>query len=72
MNSIQQGQQQNNLSNMFNNFKQNPMQFLLQRKLNIPQELSNNPQGIIQHLLDTKQMTQQQLTQLQSFAQKLH
>ena len=72
MNSIMQGQNKNNLSSMFQNFKNNPMGFLMQRKLNIPQELDNDPQGIIQHLLNTGQMTQQQLNQLQSFAQKLH
>lgn len=72
MNSITQGQNINNLSSMFQNFKNNPMGFLMQRKLNIPQELSNNPQGIVQHLLDTGQMTQKQLNELQSFAQKLH
>lgn len=72
MNSIKQGQSKDNLSSMFQNFRSNPMQFLLQQKLNIPQELGNNPQGIIQHLLDTGQMTQKQLNELQSFAQKLH
>lgn len=42
-------------------FKQNPMGMLLQ-KFNIPQEM-NNPEQILQHLLDTKQVTQDQVNQ---------
>lgn len=42
-------------------FKQNPMGMLLQ-KYNIPQEM-NNPEQILKHLLDTKQVTQDQVNQ---------
>ena len=42
-------------------FKQNPMGMLLQ-KFNIPQEM-NNPEQILKHLLDTKQVTQDQVNQ---------
>lgn len=42
-------------------FKQNPMGMLLQ-KYNIPQEMSN-PEQILKHLLDTKQVTQDQVNQ---------
>jgi len=40
-------------------FKQNPMAMLSQR-FNIPQNL-NNPNDIIQHLLNTGQVSQQQV-----------
>lgn len=48
-----------NLLNLISQFKNNPIQILAQR-FNIPQNV-NNPQDIIQHLLNTGQITQQQL-----------
>jgi hypothetical protein len=47
--------------------RQNPFQFLLNMKYNIPMELSNDPEGIVQHLMNTGQMTQAQLQQIQTF-----
>lgn len=49
----------------FQSFQRNPMQFLIQRKFNIPQELAGDPRGMVQHLLNSGQMSQQQLQQLQ-------
>lgn len=40
--------------------KSNPMQFLLQRRLNIPQDISNDPNKILQYLLSTGQVSQEQ------------
>lgn len=48
-----------NLLQMISQFKSNPMQ-MLASKYNIPQGI-NNPQDIIQHLLNTGQITQQQV-----------
>ena len=45
-------------SPMFDRFMQNPGQFLLQRKINLPQEYANNPQGAVQYLMSTGQMSQ--------------
>lgn len=47
---------------MINQFKQNPMQILSQ-KFNIPQGL-NDPNEILKHLLDTNQVSQQQVNQV--------
>ena len=44
---------------MANQFKRNPMS-MLQQKFNIPQNL-NDPNQIIQHLLNTGQVTQSQV-----------
>jgi hypothetical protein len=44
---------------MFQNFRQNPMAMLSQR-FNIPQNL-NNPNDIIQHLLNSGQISQAQV-----------
>ena len=50
-----------NMQEMVNQFKQNPMMMLFQ-KYNIPQNL-NNPNQIIQHLLNTGQVSQSQVNQ---------
>lgn len=50
-----------NMNQMYNLFQQNPMG-MLQRRYNIPQNL-NNPNDIIQYLLNTGQVTQAQVNQ---------
>ncbi len=39
--------------------KQNPMQFIMQKKFNVPQNIMNDPNAIIQHLMNTGQVSQQ-------------
>ena len=46
---------------MLNQFKANPAQYLLQSKLNIPKTMLNDPQAMVNHLLQTGQITQQQI-----------
>lgn len=46
---------------LYQQFKQNPMAMLSQR-YNIPANI-NNPQDIIQHLLNTNQVSQEQVNQ---------
>lgn len=48
-----------NIMQMANQFKQNPMA-MLQSRYNIPQNM-NDPNQIIQHLLNTGQVTQTQV-----------
>ena len=55
----------------FNSFMKNPMQFLMQRKINIPQQFSNDPHGAIEYMLNNGQMTQQQLNSLTQMVQKM-
>lgn len=52
----------NNLMRMFLQFRQNPLGMIGQR-FNIPQGM-NNPNDIIQHLLDTNQVSQDQLNRV--------
>lgn len=52
------------LFQIFTQFKQNPMA-LLGNRFNIPNNISN-PQDIIQHLLNSGQISQQQLNQAMS------
>lgn len=44
---------------MLPQFKANPMQFLMQRKFNIPQSIANDPNAIVNHLLQTGQVSQE-------------
>lgn len=53
----------NNILGLLQGLKQNPVQTLLSANLNIPQNIANNPQAIIQHLLNTGQITQNQVNQ---------
>lgn len=55
----------------FNQFRQNPGQYLISRKLNIPENLLAEPQKSVQYLLNNGTMTQQQLNQIQPIAQRL-
>ena len=51
----------NDIMSMYQRFRANPMQALMQR-YNIPADLKN-PNDIIQHLLNTGQVTQAQVNQ---------
>lgn len=44
---------------MLPQFKANPMQFLIQRKFNVPQSIANDPNAIVNHLLQTGQVSQE-------------
>ena len=46
---------------MLQQFKANPMQFLMQRNMNVPQNIMNDPNAILQHLLSTGQISQSQI-----------
>ena len=57
-----------NFAQLYAQFQQNPMA-LLGRRFNIPQGL-NNPQEIVQHLLNSGQVTQAQVNQAMQMRQK--
>lgn len=59
----------NNLINMYQQLKANPMQ-MLSRKFNLLQNM-NNPNDIIQHLLDTGQISQEQLNNAMTMANRM-
>ena len=51
----------NAIIGMLQQFKQNPMQFLVSRRLNVPQNVLNDPNAILDHLVKTGQISQQQI-----------
>lgn len=58
--------------NQFKGFMANPMQYLMQRKLpGLPQNFMQNPQAVVQQMLNSGQMSQQQFNQLQQMAHKI-
>ena len=58
----QQFQPQNNFVSMLNQFKQNPLG-MLSKRYNIPQNM-NDPNEILQHLLNTHQVSQEQVNKV--------
>ena len=62
---------QNQIMQMLNQFRQNPMQFLVQRGVNVPPEIQNNPQAIIQHLMNSGVISQAQYNQAAQMAKNL-
>ena len=62
--------QTNEMMQYLQQLKQNPAQFLLARRYNIPQGMANDPNAILQHLLQTGQVNQQQVNAAYRFAQQ--
>lgn len=61
----------NNMLGQFRGFMSNPVQFLVQNKLNIPQQYMNDPNQTIQYLMNTGQLSQQQYDWAVKEAQKI-
>ena len=61
----------NSFMNAFSGFRKNPMQEFIQNGINVPQNLQNDPRGIIQNLMDSGRMSQQQYNQLQHMAAQI-
>lgn len=53
---------------MLNQLKTNPLEFLRQRGFNVPENL-NDPNAIVQHLMNSGQVNQQMYNQARQMAQ---
>ena len=53
----------NNIMSMYQRFMQNPTQALMEAKFNVPQGMTN-PNDILQHLMNTGQVSQQRVNQV--------
>lgn len=60
------------MRSMLNMLRQNPMQFLAQGGFNVPGNLAANPNQIIQHLMNTGQITQDQYNRAMQMARNFH
>ena len=59
----------NQMLGMLQQLKANPLQFLMQRRMNIPQGV-NDPQAILNHLVQTGQVSQEQVNRAYQMAQR--
>lgn len=73
MNPLYQSLNQNNngMLQQFQMFQQNPMQFLMQRNIQIPQQYMSNPRDAIQYLLNSGRMSQANFNQLSQMASQM-
>ena len=63
----------NQMIQMLQQLKANPLQFLAQRKFNLPQGVSaNDPQAIINHLVQSGQISQQQINSAYQMMGQFH
>ena len=63
-----------NIQNMLGQFQQfmgNPMGYVMQKNMGIPQEYMNNPDEAIQYLMNTGKLTQQQYNELNKTAKQI-
>ena len=61
----------NQFAGMLQQIKANPIQFLMQRRFNLPSNVpANDPQAILNHLLRTGQVSQQQINNAYQMAQR--
>ena len=61
----------NNFLSMYQMFRQNPLQFMMQRGMNVPQNMMGNPDAIIQQMMNNGQISQQTYNQAQQMAQQI-
>ena len=59
----------NNPLAMLQQLKANPMQFLMQRRMNLPHGMTD-PQAILNHLMQTGQVSQDQVNRAWQMAQQ--
>lgn len=62
---------QKGIQSQLGSFMSNPMGFLMQHKINIPQQYANDPYGAIQYLLNNGKMDQNVLNRLFQTAQQM-
>lgn len=58
----------NSLMGQFQSFMQNPIGYLIEKKINIPQQYMNDPHQAVNYLISSGQMDQQTLNNLRAKA----
>lgn len=64
-------QEANNPMNQLNEMRNNPIQFLANKGLSIPQQYANDPKGAVQYLMNSGHMNQGTLNNLMQRAQMM-
>lgn len=70
-NRLYEEQMNQGMMSQFSNFMRNPLQFLMQRQINVPPQYANDPQGAVQYLLSSGQMSQETYQRLRSQAEQM-
>lgn len=61
----------NQMLTMLQQLKANPVQFLMRQRMNVPADIpTDNPKAMIDHLLKTGQITQEQINQAYQMMQR--
>ena len=63
--------QQINFKSLYEEFAQDPKKFLIKNGYNIPDNVNNNSQSMIQYLLSSNQLSQQNLMKVQNAVPQL-
>ena len=66
-NPLFQDQMKQSIDNQYNSFLSNPIAFLNQRRVSIPQQYMNNSDDAIQYLLNNGIMSQEQYNQIMQY-----
>lgn len=65
------GGNQPNMMQMLNQLKSNPVDFLMKQKFNLPNNIdTRNPQAIINHLVQSGQISQEQMNRAYNMARQ--
>lgn len=70
-NKLYEEQMNQGMMSQFGNFMRNPLQFLMQRRINVPPQYANDPQGAVQYLLSSGQMSQETYQTLRTKAEQM-
>ena len=60
----------NNILAMLQQLKSNPVGFLMQSRFNVPGNIASDPNAVLQHLLQSGQISQQQINSVYQIAQQ--
>lgn len=72
MNPFYSAMNQQNPMQMLNALKSNPVQFLMERKFNLPKNIdANNPQEITNYLVQSGQVSQETYNRARQMAQQM-
>lgn len=63
---------QNQLLEQYKLFKTNPINFLLSKNINIPQEYMNDPKAAVDYLVKTGRISPETMNKMQDMASKIN
>lgn len=70
-NKLYEEQMNQGMMGQFNTFMQNPLGFLMQRRINVPSQYANNPEGAVRYLLSSGQMYPKTYQDLRTIAEQM-